>query len=578
MTGKFPPPGSTAGWNGRAVANARTWYATTLEWPTPCARCSTLLAQPRWVLGHKLDRQAHPQLTWHTDNWQAECRSCSDSSGATQGNRRRGIAIARTKSAMTNANGRFLTQGASFLTQGASAPALPRSLSSHSPRTGGEWLPDVPVPPSIESPSAGDAVGSYGGDFVSWCEASLGESPRPWQAYVAARLLEHDSAGQLVYRRVGISVPRQVGKSVLLRMLAAWRMHQADRFREPQTVLHVAHALNTTEEVFLPALQWAKGRGLEVREANGQMRIAVGGSRWLPRSTQTGYGFTLSLALVDEAWAVAERRVNSGYAPTLSERRSGQVVMFSSANQEATPLFPRFREAAMQRPGWLLLEWSAPPGVVAGDAGVWQSATPVPIDVVRAELMADELVASEATFRFERLNSWPVLAGLSWGEMLAARLPAPSQPVWSGVLVGGLESEPDGSGWGAAVSDGGHVECVQVLRLGEALSWLAARGVDRLLMHESVAKQLEGRAESNVVKVSATDTRAATAVLRDGVAGLSWSGVLGEQLRNVRVSSTGGVEQIDGLRSSGPVAAVKAAAWCLWSARTAPAELAAIFV
>ena len=50
------------------------------------------------------------------------------------------------------------------------------------------------------------------------------------------------------------------GRSVLLRMLAAWRMHQAALFGEPQTVLHVAHSLNTTEEVFLPALQWAKRR------------------------------------------------------------------------------------------------------------------------------------------------------------------------------------------------------------------------------------------------------------------------------------------------------------------------------
>ena len=75
-------------------------------------------------------------------------------------------------------------------------------------------------------------------------------------------------------------------------------MHQAERFGEPQTVLHVAHALNTTEEVFVPALEWARRHGLKVREANGQMRIETAdGSRWLPRSTQTGYGFTLSLAL-----------------------------------------------------------------------------------------------------------------------------------------------------------------------------------------------------------------------------------------------------------------------------------------
>ena len=89
----------------------------------------------------------------------------------------------------------------------------------------------MPIPPVIESVSNVNAVGSYGAEFVAWCRAELGEAPRPWQAYVAARVLEHDAEGQLVHRRVGITVPRQVGKSVLLRMLAAWRMHQADAVR-----------------------------------------------------------------------------------------------------------------------------------------------------------------------------------------------------------------------------------------------------------------------------------------------------------------------------------------------------------
>jgi hypothetical protein len=250
--------------------------------------------------------------------------------------------------------------------------------------------------------------------------------------------------------------------------------------------------------------------------------------------------------------------------------------MFSSANQEATPLFPRFREAAMVRPGWLLLEWSAAAGSDVSDRSVWAASTPVPIDSVRAELMADELVASPVTFRFERLNEWPVTAGLSWGEVVAARLPGPSPAVWSGLLVGGLESEPDGSAWGAAVSDGRHVECVELPRLSDAVAWLTARGPSRVLMHESVAKQLEG-VELEVVKVSVSDARAATAVLRDGAAGLSWSGVLGLQVPAARVSTTGGVEQLDAARSGGAIAGVKAAAWCLWSARTTPAELAAVW-
>jgi hypothetical protein len=183
-------------------------------------------------------------------------------------------------------------------------------------------------------------------------------------------------------------------------------------------------------------------------------------------------------------------------------------------------------------------------------------------------------------FKAQYMNVWPALdaAGvLSWGERVAARLPAPSPvPVWSGLLSAGLESDVDGSGWGAAVSDGSHVEVVHVARLGLALSWLSARQPVRVLMHESAAKQLE-LSDLPVVKVSVSDARAATAVLRDAAAGLSWSGVLAEQLSRVEVSTGGGVEQIDAGRSSGSVSAVKAGAWALWSARTAPAEVSAIF-
>jgi hypothetical protein len=43
----------------------------------------------RWHLGHRLDRQANPELTWVRSNWQVEHARCSMSAGAKQGNRRR---------------------------------------------------------------------------------------------------------------------------------------------------------------------------------------------------------------------------------------------------------------------------------------------------------------------------------------------------------------------------------------------------------------------------------------------------------------------------------------------------------
>jgi hypothetical protein len=561
----MPTAGDT--WRGTRVTQARANIAAQL--PLPCAYCQQPVTPGQlWHLDHQPPRIALPETEWDNPQYhRASHAKCNTKAGAILGNKIRGMRRhdAKNVSALREA---VLDRPSSW-----PAPFVPLSPSVLSdarqlPPVVADWLPDVPVPPSIQSPLPPGVVGSYGPEFDAWCGKVLGEKPRPWQSYVAARILEHDDRGELVHRRVGVSVPRQVGKSVLLRMLAAWRLHQADRFGEPQTVMHVAHQLNTTEEVFKPAVAWAKRVGLRVRVANGQMEIGVGESRWLPRSTQSGYGFTLSLCLVDEAWAVAPYRVNSGYAPTLSERRSGQIVMFSSANAEATPLFPRFREVAVSRRGWLILEWSADEGVDAGDESVWRAVTPVPVDGVRRELMADEWSADGGTFRFERLNQWPAVAGLSWGERVLGKLGPAREVKWSGELVGALESEPDGSGWGCAVSDGSHVECVMVSRLGAALGWLNARLPVRVLAHESVAKQVASVDERLVVtRVNATDARAATAVLRDSAGGLSWSGVLGDQLRNARVAVLGGVEVLDAAKSLGPVSAAKAASWALWSAR-----------
>ena len=116
-------------------------------------------------------------------------------------------------------------------------------------------------------------------------------------------------------------------------------------------------------------------------------------------STQTGYGFTLSLALVDEAWAVAERRVNSGYAPDLlgADGRAGVDVLQRERGGDA--VVPEVPRRGAGPPGWLLLEWSAPSDARLGDMAVWDAASPVPVDRARAALMADELAADSRTFR-----------------------------------------------------------------------------------------------------------------------------------------------------------------------------------
>jgi hypothetical protein len=110
-------------------------------------------------------------------------------------------------------------------------------------------------------------------------------------------MLEVDADGRLVWETAVVSTARQVGKSWWLRELCLWRIHQSDRFGEPQDVLHTGKDLAVCKEVQRPARIWAKGRpdAYRVREVNGQEEIELrcrrvaldaarqGGRLWLLR-------------------------------------------------------------------------------------------------------------------------------------------------------------------------------------------------------------------------------------------------------------------------------------------------------
>ena len=158
---------------------------------------------------------------------------------------------------------------------------------------------------------------------------------------------------------------RQVGKSVLLRGGATWRLHQAELFGEEQTIMHTGKDLPVCKEVQRLARQWAKARAYPVREQNGNEEITepLSDSRWMVRGKDSVYGYSVSFGLVDEAWGVAPGVVEDGIEPTMAERHSPQLVLASTAHRRATSLFPTHRTAALDQldepTSTLLIEWSA---------------------------------------------------------------------------------------------------------------------------------------------------------------------------------------------------------------------------
>jgi hypothetical protein len=318
------------------------------------------------------------------------------------------------------------------------------------------------------------AVASLGREFEVWAEAREGRPFRWFQRLVATRLLETDADGRLVWETMLLTMARQLGKSWLLRELLLWRMHQAERFGEPQDVLHTGKDVQVIREVMRPALPWAdRQAGFKVSRGAGDTSIELleHRSRWLLRAKTAVYGYSVSVGAVDEAWKVRPEIVDEGLAPTMVEREQPQLWLISTAHREATALMLARRKAALERlesgDGDLLIEWSTPSTVPLDDVAGWRMASPhwTPqrerlvrrqLDAVQAgesEVFEDEADPVEA-FRAQWLNQWPNRSvPINIGELL---LPA---GLWAHLEQPGLRGDgplyvavEDRFGNGAAVA------------------------------------------------------------------------------------------------------------------------------
>jgi hypothetical protein len=307
--------------------------------------------------------------------------------------------------------------------------------------------PDATWPRFMSAPHP-RAVGSYGPEFEVWLREEHGAELRWWQRLMVLRVLEHDAAGRLVWVWVLLTLARQLGKSVLLRFLATWRMHQGGRFGEPQLVLHTGSTVPVCREAQRPARLWAKQRRREyaVRETNAQEEIELlsDGSRWLLRGKDSVYGYSAGMGIVDEAWNVRAYVVEDGLEPTMAERVDPQLWLVSTANRRATSLMlARRREALgmLARPDDLfLIEWSARRDVDESDRLAWRAASPHWTDQ-REKLIGAKLRGALAgqsddpsepdpmeAFRAQWLNIWPsqhmshstAIDPVKWGEGLDA--------------------------------------------------------------------------------------------------------------------------------------------------------------
>jgi hypothetical protein len=417
------------------------------------------------------------------------------------------------------------------------------------------WLEDlrrVPADggwPRLMTVPHPDAVDSLGAEFVAWAQARSGRPLRWWQRLVATRLLEVNRAGVLVWEALVLSMPRQLGKSWLLRELCLWRIHQADRFGEPQDVLHTGKDLSICKEVQRPARVWAKARAHQyrVREVNGQEEIEwlADGSRWMLRAKEAVYGYSVSLAAADEAWKVKQSSIEEGLTPTMAEREQPQLLLVSTAHRLATGLMLTRRKVALEAlevgTGDLLIEWSAPQTVDIEDRRAWRQASAHWTDR-RERMIAARLEAAYAgqvedvdevdpiaSFRAQWLNLWPRRIASPTGAVE----PLLAEGLWGDLAEPGISSDgglwvalEDDYGLGAAVAaigrtDDGRLEVGGWLRptwddaVADVEALAATRPIRRLLVGASMLDRVAPTVRPAPRPAGGTETRLGLALIRD---------------------------------------------------------------
>lgn len=275
-------------------------------------------------------------------------------------------------------------------------------------------LLDGPAPPRIRvAPSA--RANSW--EDVADLAASLNFALDEWQEQVLEAAMGERADGRWASKFVGVSAPRQNGKSQLIvaRALAGILL-----FGEKMIIIS-AHETDTARQI------WK--RLLDVIEDNPTLEARVTGRmdainreylsfgkgadrqeiRLKARRKSGSRGFSADCLLLDEAQILGKGAWGS-IVPTMSARKNPQLWLFGTPpTQEDEPFaFDRVRSSSLAKKArhcWL--EWAADPADDFNAVETWAKSNPSFGVRVSEEACADDRAAmDDEQFALERLGIW----------------------------------------------------------------------------------------------------------------------------------------------------------------------------
>ena len=329
----------------------------------------------------------------------------------------------------------------------------------------------------------------------------------PWQRHVADVALEIDPAtGRLAYREIGLTVPRQSGKTTLILALA---VHRALGFDSRQVISYAAQTRNDArikwEDEHVLALQASMFRKLfSVRKTNGNEAILWrnGSKHGIVANTEkSGHGATLDLGFLDEAFSQVDDRMEQAFKPAMITRPQPQLWIVSTAGNDSSIYLKqkmtkgREQVDAGTAKGLAYFEWSAPDNLDPTDPRTWRQCMPALGHTISEDAIASDFKSMQLVeFQRAYLNQWPdrsavdpVIPGGSWADIKDLD----SQPAGSVVL--GVDASPDRTAAAIAVAgvraDGvGHVE---IAESRPGTGWLLDRVLELHRRHQPRAWVLD---------------------------------------------------------------------------------------
>lgn len=377
--------------------------------------------------------------------------------------------------------------------------------------------PNIHIAPPYER-----TLGKAAFDFGS----SFGITLDPWQRFVMDDWLALDDEGKWVCSTCGLSVPRQNGKTALVKVRVMLGI-----FSLGETILFTCHEVRTSRQVFDSLADILSPNGeypdiaaqvQYIKRSNGYEEVKVAdwydGEEWhkggkllfSSRSKGASRGFTADVVVADEAMYMTDEQV-AALVPTMASSSGGdmQFIMLGTPPSpgDGGTVFKSTRNAALNgEKGISWCEWGADE---IGDIHDWDRIVrynpSLGTRLLRKAVESELSVMSPDVFARERLGWWSKDTDTreSCIPLDAWSSCATVDPPKDGLIVYAVRFSPDGqvgSLCACVKPDDGipHVELIETKDMSVGVAWFARWLIPRADKAAQIV--IDGKANAETLK------------------------------------------------------------------------------